>query len=433
MKLTLLLVFYISFIFGSPQEELTALYDFYRMTPSDIHEHIPVLKALAKECSSVVEIGTGSRISTWGLLMGLSENKAPSRSYIEVESKNPLLEKLYLTKRISLENGIRYKYLPTSDINFELEEPVEMLFIDGVHTYCHLTHQLQKLSPKVSKYIAMHDTSPPWGYKDDTDYNGDFSEFPPSIDRTKRGLSQAVEDFLAMNPGWILSERRMNNHGLTVIKRKDKVEMIADPEIHVFIHVCTKAHWQKVLNRQLKRMLTSGLYDACTSIMLGVLGEGDLKLIKETYPKVNVLFQDPDTSKYERPTLLSLHEKCLSNPEKAHVLYLHTKGISRISHTVTEWTKLLEYFVIDRWKDCTQALKTNDVCGVNWQLGPQPHFSGNFWWATSAYVAHLPHYIGPNYLDPEMWLCQNFPHFKCLHYSNVDHYYTSYPESRYIK
>lgn len=428
---TCLLIFLNSAVFGA-NTELTVLYDYYRDTPSDINEHIPVLKTLAKECGSIAEIGTGSIAATWGLLMGLSESESPSPSFFEIQSRTPPLEKLYLTKYLALDNGIKYRYLETGDIHFELAESVDMLFIDGIHTYCHLTNQLQKLSPKVYKYIVMHDTSPPWGYANDTEYRGNYSEFPPHIDRTKKGLSQAVDDFLAKNPGWIIAERRMNNHGLTVLTRKEKATMADNPKIHVFIHVCTIAHWQEVLNRQLQRCQSSGLYDACSSISLGVLGNGDLSLIKERYPKVNVLFQDPDNSKYERPTLLCLHDTCVTNPDQAYVLYFHTKGISRVSPTVTDWTKLLEYFVIDRWKDCVEALKTHDVCGVNWQLGPQPHFSGNFWWTTSAYAANLPHDIGPRYLDPEMWLCQNFPHFKCFHLSNVDHYYTPYPESKYI-
>lgn len=206
--------------FDSSKDELTQLYDYYRTTPSDIYEHVSFLKDLAGQCSSIAEIGTGNVPATFGLLMGLVENNAKNRFFTEVQSRNPPLEKLYLTKRLAAENGIAYKYVQTADVNFELENPVELLFIDGVHTYCHLTHQLRTLSPKVIKYIVMHDTSPPWGYANDTTYCGDYSEFPKDIDRKKKGLSVAVEDFLAENPGWVIHERRMNNHGLFVLKKK---------------------------------------------------------------------------------------------------------------------------------------------------------------------------------------------------------------------
>jgi len=66
----------------------------------------------------------------------------------------------------------------------------------------------------------MHDTSDPWGTIDDfQQYSGDYSEYPPEIDRTKRGLWAAVEDFLVRHPEWKLRERRLNCHGLTTLER----------------------------------------------------------------------------------------------------------------------------------------------------------------------------------------------------------------------
>ena len=50
----------------------------------------------------------------------------------------------------------------------------------------------------------------------------------------------------------------------------------------------------------------------------------------------------------------------------------------------------MEYFNITRFQDCIEHLCYYDVCGVNWHDWPYPHFSGNFWWANSEYVAGLP-------------------------------------------
>ena len=66
----------------------------------------------------------------------------------------------------------------------------------------------------------MHDTDDPWGYIDDFQvYQGDKSEYPASIDRNRVGLWAAVEDFLKRHPEWVLQERRLNNHGFTILKR----------------------------------------------------------------------------------------------------------------------------------------------------------------------------------------------------------------------
>lgn len=201
------------------KEELIHLYEHYRLTPSDINQHLPALRQLAQECASVIEIGRRSIGSTWALLMGLSESKAPSRSFLEIEINVPILEKFYLSKKLARENNIIFRYIQDNDMSIDLEEKTDMLFIDSIHTYCHLTYELEKFSPKINKYIVMHDTSPPWGYSDDTEYRGDYSEYPASIDRTKKGLFPAISDFLAKNPEWVLAERRFNNHGLTILQR----------------------------------------------------------------------------------------------------------------------------------------------------------------------------------------------------------------------
>lgn len=206
-------------------------------------------------------------------------------------------------------------------------------------------------------------------------------------------------------------------------------------QLHVFIHVCTMGHWEEVLSRQLSRIFASGLYAECKSISLGVLGQGDMKRFLREYRKIKVLFQDPEVKLYERPTLLRLHALCSAKGEKACVLYLHTKGVSHPPdrNPVTDWTKFMEYFTIDSWRDCVRVLTEErfDICGVNWGERPSPHFSGNFWWARGDYVRTLPAYIGPGYVDPEMWIGQNSPNFKCLYQSHRDHYKECYPESEY--
>ena len=201
------------------REELTKLYEQHASTPSDINEHVPVLRKLAKECSSVVEIGIRSMVSTWGIVLGLSENTNPSRSYLGIDLQNPPLEKLYLIKRLAEDNEISFQFLAANDMEINIPQ-TDMLFIDSMHTYCHLTYELNKFESKVNKYITLHDTSPPWGYTDDYEYRGDYSEYPAEISRTKRGLWPAVEDFLASHPDWKLIERRFNNHGFTILKRQ---------------------------------------------------------------------------------------------------------------------------------------------------------------------------------------------------------------------
>lgn len=207
------------------------------------------------------------------------------------------------------------------------------------------------------------------------------------------------------------------------------------PEIRIYIHVCTINQWEEVLERQLTLIETSGLYKRCQSIHLGVLGVGDLSPFIARFPKISILFQNPEIALYERPTLLKLHQRCRGK-NNLKVLYLHTKGVSRAFHPIVtpnifDWACYMEYFLIERWRDCIEALKEHDVCGVNWRSAPSPHFSGNFWWASSKYVATLPDTIGSKYLDPEMWIGLKAPKVRCFHESRVDHYSKPYPPSQY--
>jgi hypothetical protein len=200
------------------ESELENLYKEKCYSPSDINEHLPLLKDLAKQCESVVEIGVRNMVSTWGILKGLSENVSSRRSYLGIDLMHPPQEIFCRAKSLAEKSGIAFNFLEANDMQIEIDA-VDMLFIDSLHTYCHLTYELEKFSPKVLKFIAMHDTSEPWGDRDDTGYEGDYSEYPFLHDKSKKGLWPAVVDFLERHPEWVLVERRMNNHGFTILKR----------------------------------------------------------------------------------------------------------------------------------------------------------------------------------------------------------------------
>lgn len=200
------------------QRHLKDVYEHYCQEWSDTREHLPVLRQLAIECSSVVEIGIRSMVSSWGILQGLSENPSPTRSYVGIDLVSPPLETLNVAKRLAEANGISFRFIEANDMQVNIA-PAELLFIDSLHTYCHLTYELEKFSPIISKYIVVHDTSEPWGYADDSEYRGDYSEYPSHFDRNKRGLWPAVEDFLKRHPKWKLYERRLNSYGLTILQR----------------------------------------------------------------------------------------------------------------------------------------------------------------------------------------------------------------------
>lgn len=202
------------------------IYDYYAgLSPRycDIGEHFPLLMQLAVECPHVTEIGLGLVISTWAIFQGLTENPDSHRSYLGIDIAQPPIDNMALAQSEAEKNGISFRFQRVNDLYIDID-PTDLLFIDSMHTYCHLTFELETFSPKVRKFIAMHDTSEPWGNRDDDEYRGNYSEYPAHYHRSKRGLWPAVEDFLKRHPEWTLQERRLNCHGFTVLKRTDQEE-----------------------------------------------------------------------------------------------------------------------------------------------------------------------------------------------------------------
>lgn len=194
-------------------------YDLYRYTPSDINEHMETLYAYAKECGSIMELGVRDCISTWAFAAGLLDNQQTTKKLMLVDIKEANIVPL-------IKNGgtlIDIKTFWDSDLNMQLTENYDMVFIDTWHVYAQLKRELGKFAPHVNKYIVMHDTTSDEEYGEAIRYNhniGNLSEtsgFPS--EEIAKGLWPAVEEFLEQNPEWIIHERFYNNNGLTILKK----------------------------------------------------------------------------------------------------------------------------------------------------------------------------------------------------------------------
>ena len=191
--------------------------------PSNINEHVPILYKYALECNSVFEIGIRSTIAMSGFLYGLKKGS----KYIATILNN--FKDFNLIETLTKENKIDFKTIDKNCLSIELEELGEMdiIFVDGFHTYVHITYELEKFHGLCKKYIIFHNSSPPWENLNDNEYYGDYSEFPKSISRLKYGVWPAITDFLEKhNEEWVLKERLTNNHGLTVLERIKDMESL---------------------------------------------------------------------------------------------------------------------------------------------------------------------------------------------------------------
>ena len=191
-------------------------------TPSDIFEHLPTLKKYASECESVLELGVRKCVSSWALAMGLLENGLPKKKMImnDINICNTATIEA-AAKRVGLELVRIWK----NNLELDLLEEVDMIFIDTWHVYGQLKRELARFAPSTKKYIIMHDTTvDEWHgetsrniHKYDVEKQSRESGFP--VEEILKGLWPAIDEFLNENKQWLLHERWTNNNGLTILKR----------------------------------------------------------------------------------------------------------------------------------------------------------------------------------------------------------------------
>jgi len=183
--------------------------------PSDINEHLPTLYKYACECESILELGVRGCVSSWAFLMG-KPKLLIMNDLTECDVK-------YFTL-VAKRTHTRIKTIWKSDLLIHIDKPVDLVFIDTYHIYGQLKRELAKFAPLCNKYIIMHDTQIDgvngecirnmWNPKTMAEITGIPEE------EHKKGLQQAIHEFLAINSEWEIHEVFTNNNGLTILKRK---------------------------------------------------------------------------------------------------------------------------------------------------------------------------------------------------------------------
>ena len=162
----------------------------------------------------------------------------------------------------------------------------------------------------------------------------------------------------------------------------------------------------KIVSRQLSLIVESGLMEALTAIKVGFVGEAvpdDILSLFAPYSKIQTLVTAEKG--YEGVTLRALQgwlEGEQAASKEWFILYIHSRGARHAEDSPAwSWTKMMEYFMIERHKDCVEALKTHLTTGCEMYahydartFSKRPwgmwHYSGNFWWARASYIRVLP-------------------------------------------
>jgi predicted O-methyltransferase YrrM len=185
---------------------MTKLEEIYKQeceTPSDINEHLPILKKYGSECSTILEFGTRAVVSTWAFLASLP------KKLISVDLN--FHKNIEDIKKIATSVGVDFEFIQNDDT---LITPIntDLLFIDTWHCYSHMKKELLIHGNYSQKYIICHDTVS----------CGTYGMPTPSLspDKETKGILPAIKEWLLINPQWVIKEHFMNNNGLLIIERK---------------------------------------------------------------------------------------------------------------------------------------------------------------------------------------------------------------------
>jgi hypothetical protein len=166
---------------------------------SDIVLHLPVLQYYSSLCQHVTEFGVREGCSTVALISGC---RGEVHSYDIADTPiRPSLEQMALPCSWTFHLG------DTGDPNLEVAE-TDLLFLDTLHTYDHLSKELAHHGRKARKFLAFHDTHT----------CGDFDRSGP--DPSARGILPAILEFLGRHPcEYENVYETAENNGLMVFRR----------------------------------------------------------------------------------------------------------------------------------------------------------------------------------------------------------------------
>lgn len=170
------------------------------ITPSDINEHLPLLKEIAMQCEHVTEFGVRDVVSTYAFIEGTP------KQIISYDIKKTL--HIMAAQKLAGTMGVNLKYVIRDTLKFEIAA-TDFLFIDTLHNYEQLKKELNLHAHKVRKFIGFHDVTS-FGLKDETKSDGPV-----------QGLLPAILEFMMQNPQWQVYRYHQFNNGCLILKRDE--------------------------------------------------------------------------------------------------------------------------------------------------------------------------------------------------------------------
>jgi hypothetical protein len=162
------------------------------LTPSDLQEHLPVLRDLAEQCRHVTDAGTGAGVSALAFLRAQPERLVCIG----------LVQSLEVDNLKALRGPTDVESRRADVLSGDIEE-TDLLFLDTRHNAGQLREELRRHAGKARKFIVTHGTT---------------AHATEGESAREGGVWPVVEEFLAEG-SFCLRKRYENNHGLTVLER----------------------------------------------------------------------------------------------------------------------------------------------------------------------------------------------------------------------
>jgi hypothetical protein len=218
----------------------------------------------------------------------------------------------------------------------------------------------------------------------------------------------------------------------------------------IFYHLFQTGDWVQIFTNQIIKLQASGLYDAADYIFINVNGNQEMPFLLEKACFNHNKNYDQSTEYFALKALYDY--SCIQD---SNVLFLHGKGVTwstedrrntEMAKNVRNWTKYMEHFVIERWRDCIDLLGEYDCVGTEWaneavfsngsHTFKIPHYAGGMWWATSDYIKTLnPNFVTNNMVigrfASELWIGTNNPKHYNFWSSNRNLYFNELQEYEY--
>lgn len=195
----------------------------------DMCHFAPVLRRLASHGSSVVEMGVRSIVSSWALLLGLYEfgGAPPSAKWMLSVDLRGI--KFNAPIQAGQSCGLNVSFVQHDSATVALPAAYDLLFIDTMHTYGHLRRELAAHANRARRYIVLHDTIIDGVVSDIVRLRG--KEAVPGLakvigyseDEIRRGLQDAIDEFLTQHAEWTVFEHYSSYPGLTVLARHESI------------------------------------------------------------------------------------------------------------------------------------------------------------------------------------------------------------------